>query len=386
VSKTIAQRGPLQRGWITNAIELTTSFSGSAETHRIWRQLLRGSRGLILWDDKNEIVDTEGRIGKRGEELAPVLRELHDGLGALFINSQRQFDPVAILYSPASMRVQWLLDRRASREDWPRRNASSEYGDDAIRISTARFAGTLEHLGIQYRFISPNQISEGELQTRGYRVLILPHTVALSPSEESQIRAFLTNGGLVIADGEPGIFDEHGRKLERARLSDLTHGGSGDMPSRTGTAITSITAPDPQHLNEATSLRDLIESVGVRPRFSLTHEDGSLVDDITGFIFENGSTVILALQRDSRLPSGMFGFADLGQTRAEKIVLKLPFRANIYDLRGHRWLPEADSVELSVEYSGPKIIALSPTKTDIYDIGSAEAATGRERYPRISPE
>jgi hypothetical protein len=33
-------------------------------------------------------------------------------------------------YSPASKRVQWLLDRRGTGKDWARRNA--EYEDDAI--------------------------------------------------------------------------------------------------------------------------------------------------------------------------------------------------------------------------------------------------------------
>lgn len=89
---------------------LTTSASGGlAERHRAWRELLRGSRGMILWDPNNEFVHEDGTLGERGRSAAPVFRELRSGIGALLINSERVFDPVAILYSPASMRTQWML-------------------------------------------------------------------------------------------------------------------------------------------------------------------------------------------------------------------------------------------------------------------------------------
>src|SRR5438477_8432463 len=87
-----------------------------------------------------------------------------------------------------------------------------------------------------------------------------------------------------------------------------------------------------------------------------------MADDITSFIFENGESVILALQRDFRSPSGLFGSADLGQNSAEEVVVKLPFRANIYDVRAHRWIEEADHVDLSIERVEPKIVALTRTK------------------------
>lgn len=109
-----------------DAIILTTSFRGGpVEIHRIWRELLRGSRGLILWDEKSEFVAKDGTVGDRGRETAPVFREIRDGLGALLINSRRHLDPIAILYSPASMRVRWLLDRKARGDDWTRRSAST---------------------------------------------------------------------------------------------------------------------------------------------------------------------------------------------------------------------------------------------------------------------
>ena len=115
----------------------------------MWRETLRGARGLILWDEKGEFVGPDGGIGERGLESAPHLAELRGGLGALLINSSRHTDPIGILYSPASMRVQWLLDRTATGEDWSSRDASSEWQDDAIRVATRNFTRLIEHCGLQ---------------------------------------------------------------------------------------------------------------------------------------------------------------------------------------------------------------------------------------------
>jgi hypothetical protein len=52
----------------------------------ITRELLRGTRGLILWDPKNQFVGKDGSVGDRGREAALYFREIRAGLGALLIN------------------------------------------------------------------------------------------------------------------------------------------------------------------------------------------------------------------------------------------------------------------------------------------------------------
>src|SRR6516164_7081265 len=119
------------RSFNPGLIMLQTSMEiGAIEEHRIWREALRGMRGLILWDEKNEFVTEGDTIGERGHEAARYFAELRGGLGALLINSRRHSDPIGVLYSPASMRMQWLLDRRATAENWSDRDASAEYQDN----------------------------------------------------------------------------------------------------------------------------------------------------------------------------------------------------------------------------------------------------------------
>jgi hypothetical protein len=51
-------------------------------------------------------------------------------------------------------------------------------------------------------------------------VLVLPRSSALSAAEARAIAEFVAQGGTVIADGVPGAYDEHSRKLERPQLPD----------------------------------------------------------------------------------------------------------------------------------------------------------------------
>ena len=210
------------RSFNPNAVMLTTSFrGGGAEAHRVWRELLRGTRGLILWDSDHQIVGTDGSVGDRGREAAPYFREIRNGLGALLINSRRHEDPIAILYSPASMRIAWLLDRIRTGEDWSRRSADTEDEDNRIRVSTRNYARAIGHMGLQHRFVSAEQVENGDLARAGYRVLILPWAISLSERAAAEIRKFVKEGGTVIADGEPGTFDEHGRRLKTPALADI---------------------------------------------------------------------------------------------------------------------------------------------------------------------
>ena len=57
----------------------------------------------------------DGMPGPRARDAMPYYAEMRGGLGALLIASERQIDPIAILYSQASLRVQWMLEPAAGR-------------------------------------------------------------------------------------------------------------------------------------------------------------------------------------------------------------------------------------------------------------------------------
>ncbi len=335
--------------------------SGPAEAHRVWRQTLRGIRGLILWDENNEFADASGHIGERGRNAAPYFAELRGGLGALLINSRPHIDPVGVLYSPSSMRVQWLLDRKADGKDWSRRTASTEYQDNAIRAATRNFVGLIRHRGLQHRFVSSEAVRGGELRNCDYRLLMLPHAIALSPTEAKEISDFVERGGVVAAEGEPGIFDEHGKRMAKPLLSEVF----ADPAARaaTGSAFGKgraayVDLSDDRARAAGRRITELLETAGVKPRYPLLRAEGGPTGDVETHIFDNGEVTVVTLQRD--LPAAPRP-ADQGPIPGgrEDVVLRLARPVHVYDVRAGRPLGLADRVALELGPVDPTVLALS---------------------------
>jgi hypothetical protein len=345
----------IARSFNPDVIMLTTSFRGGPpEVHRVWRELLRGTRGLVLWDESNEFVGKDGSLGERGREAAPYFGDIRGGLGALLINSRRHTDPIAILYSPASMRVQWLLDRRATGEEWSRRNASAEYQDDRIRTATRNLVRALRHSGLQPRYVSSEEVTRGELKTRNYRILILPHAISLAASEAEEIRAFVERGGVVIASGEPGVFDEHGRRVTKPLLAGVFDGpetrSASNFTFGKGKAIY-LALSDERNRESARRISRILDAAGVKPRFPLVGSDAQPVKDVETHIFTNGALTIVALQRDYVRPSASDG--------RETVVLTLPRPFNVYDIRAQQARGNIDRLELELGPVEPALLTLS---------------------------
>jgi len=344
------------RSFNPGLIMLVTSVGrGAIEEHRVWREALRGIRGLILWDEKNEFVGENGTVGERGHGAAPYFAALRGGLGALLINSSRHTDPIGVLYSPASRRMQWLLDRRATAEDWSGRDASAEYQDDTIRAATRNVARLIEHSGLQHRFISPQGLRRGELRSGNYRILMLPHTIALSSIEAKEISDFVEHGGIVVADGEPGIFDEHGRRMAKPALAEVFAGpatlAEASFAFGKGRAIYTTFGDEGSRENRR-AFSEILEAAGVRPRFPVAGGDGRPASDVETYVFENGEVTVVALLRDF-VPSG-------DPSGQEAVFMTLPRLLNAYDLRTGQHLGNTDRLAVELGPVEPVLLALSP--------------------------
>lgn len=341
---------------------LTTSFGqGPAEEHHVWRELLRGTRGLILWDENNGFVGKDGTIGTRGRLARPYYQEIRGGLGAQLINSRRQADPIVILDSPASMRVRWFLDWQRKGNGWSRLDPDATAADNAPRQASMRgFLRGIELSGLEPRFVSSRLLEDGALDRGDVRILVLPYAIALSSGEAAAIRRFVERGGNVIADGEPGLYDEHGRRLERPALSDIFPAGPSAAPSAgfefgTGKAVywappksLSEAAAPPPDANAVGALRELLRSRGVAPRFAVTGADGQAADDVARYIFASGDVTIIGLQRDHASAPG-----------DGTVTLGLPEPSFVYDMRSRRALGRLDHVTLALDPIAPTVLAVA---------------------------
>ncbi len=300
---------------------LSTSFSATpGDLHNIWQGLLDGGRGLILWDEDYSIVRQDATLGDRGKDYAATFAELRGPIGTLLLASEPHVDPIAILYSPASFRTQWMLEQKPKGDAWMTRDSEAEVGPNAARDAMWAYERTIAHLGLQPAYLSPAMVEQGALLKRGIRTLILPHVIALSAAEARAIRDFAARGGTVIADVQPGSFDGHGRRLVQPFLK---------------ANLFRILAPE--------ALR--AELLGVVPPVRVEAPN----HDVTTHIFRHGATMVVAVQRD---------FAQASMNEA--VLLTLPTPGMVSDLRSGQSLGRNDRVTVTLDAVAPAVLSISP--------------------------
>jgi hypothetical protein len=177
--------------------------------------------------------------------------------------------------------------------------------------------------------------------------------IALSAPEAAAVRHFVSGGGVVIADGEPGQFDGHSRRLPSPLLADLFASASGR-----GKAIR-LAVKDTDHRAVAAEsvlmqeLAAIFAESGIGPAYRLTEQVGKPVTDVETYQFDVGGATVLALLGDAP-PTGK---TEPGGAR--ELLLHLPQQAYIYDLRTHESLGYADHLGLRLDPLQPRILAIS---------------------------
>ena len=346
---------------------VTTAFAqGPWEKHRVWYELLHGNRGLIIWDDKNGFISKDGAVGDRGREAAPYYNELRGGIAALLINSTRLADPIAIHYSQASMRTEWMLAQKPKGDAWAlRRSSADERRDNDFLRLRESWCRLIEDLGLQYNFVAYRQIAQGELIQHGYRVLVLPRSSALSAAERSEIRAFVEQGGTVICDGEPGIFDEHSRKLNKPFWPEL-------MQLAPGKVIRIAEDTLNYHQNRLLgkegpvreTARRLLAGGGVQPEFTVADTSGQHPVGIETHLFRNGGVTVLGLLTNPQLRVDELGPPEFKSNdrfaKPRAVRLSLPGEMYVYDSRASKPLGKQKELTVTLDPYEPAIFTVTP--------------------------
>jgi hypothetical protein len=355
-------------------VVLTTSpAAGPWEKHRVWYELLHGSRGLILWDPKSEFVGPEGGLGPRGAEAEPYFRELRGGIGATVIDAEREAGPIAILYSPASLRIEWMLEHKPQGEAWTKRSASSDE-DGPMRWLRESYCRLLEDLGRPYTFVTPTQLERGDVVKSGYRVLILPRTSAMSEAEALALRGFVEQGGVLIADGRPGAYDGHGRKLSTPHLHDFfAPPFTGLVRERSfgrGKAVYLNMEVVNYHRDRLVAREEDLHRVmgqildgALGPaEFRLAGPAGGFAIGVEMRVFRTGTVRIVTLQSNPSFAD--VAPADAAQKRFETprtVVLNLPGERYVYDMRAGRPVGRRTQLTVLLDPYEPAIFSISPT-------------------------
>jgi hypothetical protein len=318
---------------------MTVNWARPGALHRSWHEFLRGVRGMVVWDPDDHFVHLDGSIGPDGRAATLFIDGMKSGAVSLILASQPVRDPVAIVYSPESYRLQWLIDHRAMGASWTRLGSADENADNAVRAARRRAISLLDQLGIKPNFVSDAQIARGRLEQANNKIVILPQTLALSAEAADAIRAFVKAGGILVAEGEAGTFDGHGRRLSQSQLPTLLNG--------INPRAFALHGDDKAALEQ---LRQALKAVGISPKVTVAKTTPEGPASVEHYVYRNGELTVLALLANP--------FSNEAQS-GSKTSLSLRQRSYIYDVGAKQLLGHAKEISVSVDSVRPIVLALS---------------------------
>jgi len=185
--------------------------SGAAVKHEVWTAALQGVlHPQLFWSPS--IVNPDMTFSRSGRDLGEAFKALRfEGIGRLLMEAERLDDGVAVHYSMPSVHAAGILGQHEREQARKPGTSFPANRDGWVRM--------LDDLGLAFRFLATPQVEEGALQ--GQRVLVLPYSTALSDREVTAIRRFVEQGGVLLGDGAPGLFDEHVAWREAGALDTL---------------------------------------------------------------------------------------------------------------------------------------------------------------------
>ncbi|MDW8028635.1 MAG: beta-galactosidase [Armatimonadota bacterium] len=169
----------------------------------VWRTVFNQCRGIAVFS-LAAMLEPDLTLPKPAKDFVQFTRSLKKGLGKLLIHAQPLRPQVAIYHSMPSIRAAFALGL-----------------DEELKGTKSAFVTILQSLGIQFVFVDARQLERGWLNQNKVKALILPMALAMSDAEVEAVRKFVANGGKVIADVLPAIFDERLKPRETSPLDDL---------------------------------------------------------------------------------------------------------------------------------------------------------------------
>ncbi|MBI4024186.1 MAG: beta-galactosidase trimerization domain-containing protein [Verrucomicrobia bacterium] len=318
-----------------------------------WYDLFHGMNSTCYWGAMTTtsygFYSPDYRPAPWAEPITETIQEIKRGIGMLLVKSRRRHDRIAIHYSPASFHVETFLEGKERME------------------SPRAFCHLLEDLGLQYDFISQEQMAQGKLNE--YKVLILPYSRAIDAKEAQAIRQFAERGGALIADGEAGTQDGHGKIVKENMLAGLNvvklanpvwkylSRGGGDHEVRHGEGGGLCRK----------EIRAALEPAGVKPRFKLVLRNQA---DPVGYEmvrFTDGEAEYLGI-----LQGREYLRKEKEDHTPAPATIGLPRKYHVYSVRDGNYLGFVDKIETTIEPAVAKLYALLPGTIKTVDVRGLE--------------
>ncbi len=176
---------------------------GKRVTCRVWFDAFRFKNYGISYYTDNNLLYPDYTLPRQVRDLLRDIHDLREG-GAALLKNLDDTPEVLIHYSQHSVHAAVIENR---------------YAD--FLAARALWCKLLDDMNIHYRFVAYEEIENGELERNKAKILILPHSFAMSGKEADAIRRFVQNGGLLVGDRHAGIMNEHCTLLAKGMLDDV---------------------------------------------------------------------------------------------------------------------------------------------------------------------
>jgi hypothetical protein len=194
-----------------------TSWGGYSRTwpdyeRYVWSGALQGYWGLG-WFYGSTFYNAYDWYYPQARWVRDLTRPLREGIGRLLLeNRPIQSEPIAFLYSQPSLYAMHILGKTIDptnhhlmrRPAWWARLSLQKMFHDA---------------GVQFGYVSEQDLQEGN--SRGAKLLVLTSCVALEPATCRALEKFVADGGIVVADIAPGVWDDRGAFHQPGQLDEL---------------------------------------------------------------------------------------------------------------------------------------------------------------------
>ncbi len=386
-----------------------------------WHNLFKGHNSAWWWTSWGcDYIpfNPDASLSKMGEWHFRAAAEVRSGPGRLLLHARRDASRVAILYNQADLFAATLADKVTP-------GAAPAGG--AWMVGHKELIRALDDLGYGYRHVAAAQVETDPASLSAYQVLVLPLATCLSDKAVVAIRAFVENGGTVIADGRAGILTENGvpraeRPLDALfgvkspagmaafaqRPQSATVGAGADAmrvdilePGTTLAGGQGAPVPVPLHITNAVGKGKAIlvnvafgvlaglrgqkkdgpslemfgqrlEEAGVQPHARL-QTAGGRARSVRQSLFTDGGLRYLGIEQDILQPG----------LQAQKAALMIGQPAFVYDVRAGKPVAEGKTASWEVEISRgrPRLFALLPYRVTGVRAGVAAAAKPGETLP-----
>lgn len=360
---------------------------------RLWHLLLEGDKGCIIWwsEDCVDMTQPDAPLTDKAKALAPALKEMTSPLAKLFLRAEKEYDPIAMHYSQASIQVAWLIESTVDGRTWPRRFSSHEGRHNLHARVRNGWLKLLQDMGYTPRFVSTEQIEKGELVRGGYRMLVMPQSYAVTAGEARSIDAWRkhqTNDDWFLFCTHPtGAFDGRGKLLAHPQAPLLSSNFSTTW--QTGRSNSSRGLGDAETLDRA--VEGFPCDMADYPKYRLETPEGDSKNSMSEFMtrldalfaaqppsirvpladgvrihrYQLGNARLIALERnidyhmseDLAQAGGNEALEKPIQTQA---LLKEP--AHVYDLRTGKYVGHTASIPVSLDPWKPSLYALLKEK------------------------